>query len=200
VLDGREVQPVRTTRWATTWHLRNVHRFRTARLAVSAETPVDIVITQEGFHRQVEYRPERHGLTVQRRYHPVPEMSHTPLQPGDLVLVEITVRNHTGRVLDNVAIEDPAPAGMEIVHPRLVTALYTALANTATSDWQPDYVDVRDDRMLVFGTIPPEGATIRYILRATIPGTFFVSPPLTTVMYAPEIHAVGTTLTVTIER
>ncbi|MEJ7659937.1 MAG: hypothetical protein WKG07_10090 [Hymenobacter sp.] len=89
---------------------------------------------------------------------------------NDLVLVIIALRSgDAAGEVKNVAITDLLPAGLEIENPRLgVQRDLPALANLRR---QPDYLDVRDDRLNIFTTATPQLRLFSYLARAVSKGT-----------------------------
>jgi uncharacterized protein YfaS (alpha-2-macroglobulin family)/TolA-binding protein len=100
---------------------------------------------------------------------------------GDRILVRLQV--DAPRDLDYVLVEDPLPAGCEV------------LEGTAHGPftWQ----ERRDDRQVFFLAKLPRGkTTLEYVLQATHLGTFTALGTTAHAMYAPEVHgrAAGRTL------
>ena len=79
-------------------------------------------------------------------------LSTTPdLRQGDMVIAEITVKA-LGESIDNVAIVDMLPAAFEIENPRLQSRKgITWIGDRA---YHPLYMDIRDDRMVLYGNFP----------------------------------------------
>ena len=71
---------------------------------------------------------------------------------NDLVVVEISIRTKNGLSVPNVAITDLLPAGFEIENARLIEIPQIDWIKNAA---QPDYKDVRDDRMNLIVTASP---------------------------------------------
>lgn len=135
--------------------------------------------------------PKSDQLTISRRFL---DSSGNPLDindihQGDLLITELTVKPKfpSGRV-DNVAIVDLLPAGLEIENPRLLNA-------GASLPWlqyrtEPDHVDVRDDRILFFGSISADHENkYYYAARAVTRGTFTLPHAFVEAMYDPTYQA-----------
>lgn len=131
-----------------------------------------LALTTEGLLK--EPRPEEYDRQlrvarrwVSRRGEPVDPAG---LRVGDLVVVETTLealgREGAQRV-DNVAIVDALPAGLEVENPRLATSEQVDRPGAG-----PDHVEFRDDRVLIFTSVGGEPRTFRYALRAVTPGSF----------------------------
>jgi uncharacterized protein YfaS (alpha-2-macroglobulin family) len=88
--------------------------------------------------------------------------------------------------MQNVALTDRVPAGFEIENPRLGRS--TPLDWARPDDqWAADYLDVRDDRITVFGALEPgQARTVVYAVRAVTAGTFTLPPAEAEAMYDPR--------------
>jgi alpha-2-macroglobulin len=56
-------------------------------------------------------------------------------------------------------------------------------------NWHSDYADVREDRVLVYGTLTNEMAEYQYKIKANTAGVFTVSPVYAQSMYEPTLQA-----------
>ena len=63
------------------------------------------------------------------------------------------------------------------------------LSGTADSSWSPDYADLREDRVLLYGDIGSDLQAIVYRIKATNRGTFSVPPAYLKSMYDPKVSA-----------
>ena len=96
----------------------------------------------------------------------------------------------------HVALEDPLPAGLEIINPAL------AVSGDVPQDpsdpnyrygwwwWWPwyEHQNMRDQRAEAFTSLLWEGVyQYDYVTRATTPGTFVVPPAKAEEMYSPEV-------------
>jgi len=143
------------------------------------------VPTRKGF------KPVQNGLEVKREYL---TQSGTPINPndikqGDLIVVRTEIRSTSGR-LRNLVIQNLLPSGLEVENPRL--------KSTETIPWatgeklEPDYQDIRDDRVLIFTDLEDSKWYSYYtLLRVVNPGTFSVPPVQAEAMYAPNIRFTG---------
>jgi alpha-2-macroglobulin len=133
-------------------------------------------------------------FTLTRRYldlHGEPRAPESFVQ-GQLAVVELRLESTAAEDIPNVAIVDRLPAGVEIENPRL--------GREHRLDWlpqeglfAPDYVDLRDNRLQIFGTLPrtpyraPRSVShFYYIVRAVTPGIFTAPPAMLEVMYDPD--------------
>lgn len=98
------------------------------------------------------------------------------LPQGTDVVAQLAVRNQTSLRLDNIALTQIVPAGWEIANERLENASAGGERETgdatARNPWLapgaavPDFVDVRDDRVLQYFSFK-SGETIRFRTRLT---------------------------------
>lgn len=111
------------------------------------------------------------------------------VKQGDLLVVRIAVKTSEDNVR-NVAVVDMLPAGLEIENPRLATA--------ARIDWisedafAPEYIDIRDDRLLLFASFGKAGMRyFYYSVRAVSCGTFTLPPIKAECMYQPQVFSLS---------
>ena len=134
-----------------------------------------------------EYERE---LQVQRRYFNKDGESLTgTFVHGDLIVVEITVKALTAN-LENVVVVDMLPTGFEIENPRLESR--AGIPWLKAQGFKPDYLDIRDDRLIFFGTFPRQRERkFYYALRAVTQGEFTLPPIAAEAMYDPTKSAVA---------
>lgn len=105
---------------------------------------------------------------------------------NDLVVVEISIRSTNGIIVPNVAITDLLPAGFEIENARITEIPQLDwLKNSA----QPDFKDIRDDRINLITTATPKVTKYYYLCRAVSLGTFNVGTVSADAMYRGEYHS-----------
>lgn len=106
---------------------------------------------------------------------------------NDLVVVKITLEaGEVAGTVKNVAITDLLPAGLEIENPRLGALRELDWAQDAA---QPDYMDVRDDRINLFTSATTSPKSFYYLARAVSKGTFKLGPVSADAMYNGEYHS-----------
>ncbi|MBC6988180.1 alpha-2-macroglobulin family protein [Hymenobacter sp. BT491] len=106
---------------------------------------------------------------------------------NDLVVVRITIQaaDAAGEV-KNVAITDLLPAGLEIENPRIGAVRDLTWAKDAA---QPDYLDLRDDRINLFTTVTGTPKNFYYVARAVSKGTFRLGSVSADAMYNADYHS-----------
>ena len=125
-------------------------------------------------------------------------VDYSSFKQGDMVIAKITVKALT-QSLDNVAIVDMLPAGFEIENPRLQSRKGVDwIQNNA---FQPMYMDIRDDRMILYGDFEyGREETFYYGIRAVTEGTFILPPIRAEAMYAPMKASVASSGKIVIGR
>lgn len=108
---------------------------------------------------------------------------------GDLIIAELTIKAPTEAV-ENVAIVDLLPSAFEIENPRLQSR--QAIKWMGEKVYQPRYMDIRDDRMIIYGDFATgREEKFYYGLRVVSAGTFILPPVRAEAMYAPMISSVA---------
>ena len=66
---------------------------------------------------------------------------------------------------------------------------WTSPIGLRKSSWQPDYVDLREDRVVLYGSIDKDANEFVYRIKATNAGTFVTPPAFGEGMYDRTIKA-----------
>ena len=130
------------------------------------------------------------GVAVRRTFKTTAGTVVEPLEfeQGETYVVEYSIK--ASRELENFVINDPLPGGLEIENPRINTrvALDWPEEDTVT----PDYMDIRDDRLLLFLDIGSTDTLFyRYLVRAVTVGRFRLPALCGECMYDPGIRSVS---------
>lgn len=145
-----------------------------------------------------------HGMKIHRRYFTLDGNEvRNVVRSGDLVRVELTIEGPPR--LAGIVIEDLLPAGLEAENARLETATKDRSKDQRAENDVPSFsdgrVDVRDDRVLLVGSMPDAWkARSTYLARAVTPGVYILPPVRAEQMYDINVNALsgaGGTLTVT---
>ena len=111
------------------------------------------------------------------------------LKLGDQIVAKITA-TALDKNLENVVMADLLPACMEIENPRLATSGRVEWIKEEQSN--PAYMDIRDDRLLLFADLfQGRQFTYYYSLRVISAGDFTVPPIAAECMYDPTIKSAG---------
>jgi alpha-2-macroglobulin len=157
-------------------------------LWLRADGPVSVSIRRRDVSPSNPKPEFSRGLTLVRRY--LDPKSNAPLTKvaiGDLVLVALELRSdHALRML---ALSDPLPAGLDPVDPGLSTGRVGGCTRCDESGGF-DYVRRHDDRIEAFAEWLPKGThAMRYMMRATVAGSFTAPGAIVQPMYLPNLFA-----------
>jgi alpha-2-macroglobulin len=90
--------------------------------------------------------------------------------------------------VSNVAIVDMIPGGFEVdISPEGLGS--RASGPTVANTWRPDFIDVREDRVVFYGTVGTDAQTFSYRLKPANRGTFAVPPAYAEGMYDRTVQA-----------
>ena len=131
--------------------------------------------------------PQSHGLSVRRVYRVSaedPSQADTQASGSEMdVQVEITADAD----YRYVQLEDPLPAGCEMVSSDSDDGRYPLDSSEGVAGYTRQ--EVRDDRVVFFFDSLPKGRTrLTYKLRAETPGAYQVLPGLASLTYFPEVR------------
>jgi alpha-2-macroglobulin len=149
-------------------------------------------ITECGFDQTAITIPISEGIEVSSEYRNKADKPVTSAKLGEELTVVLRVRSTDDQNLENVAIEDLLPGGFEIVEESVHTGECTEWGGI-------EYTDVREDRLLAFGTVTGSETEIRYRIKATNRGTYAVPPVQAEAMYHQKIRARGVSGTLTVQ-
>jgi uncharacterized protein YfaS (alpha-2-macroglobulin family) len=157
-----------------------------------AEGKLYLIINSDGVRADSQPKVGGQGLAISRTYR---TLQGSPITAGqavnlaDMVYVEVEIRNNSGERIQNIALVDRLPAGWEIENARLGRGGSVEWVN-AEELWAADYVNIRDDRMEVFGSLESgEVKKVVYAVRAVTAGKFTLPPVEAEAMYDPRIWA-----------
>jgi hypothetical protein len=135
-------------------------------------------LSQAGFEKQLPAAAMNNGIEVYREYLHADNSAASDAALGEELIVHVRARATDNQYHFNVALVDLLPGGFEVV----------------TSSVQPsnmDYDDVREDRVIYFGTISPDSVDLTYRIKATNMGQYTVPPMVGKAMYNPAIQSIG---------
>ncbi|MBU2730947.1 alpha-2-macroglobulin family protein [Acidithiobacillus caldus ATCC 51756] len=165
--------------------------------------PAWFSLSQSGYPRATPTKPLREGMEILREYRDAQGRPVQSLELGQEVTVRIRLRSLKDSV-DNVAIVDILPGGFEVVSgpakPTVASAVRSdaheaddgdsgdeaetqdtpesegdGLAQPGTT-LTPEYVDIREDRVLLYARAEPKAKEYIYRIRPTSVGRFATAP------------------------
>ena len=145
----------------------------------SGGTDLFYVLTQTGFDKTPPQDAIANGLEVYREYRDDNGNSVTQAQVGDELNVSLRVRS-TGIMRTNIAVVDLLPGGFEVL---------TETVRNQYDHWYSDYKDVREDRVVIYGSFTDRVTEISYRVKLTASGDFVVPSAFAGSMYDRSIQA-----------
>jgi alpha-2-macroglobulin len=199
VADGKEVaSQVKDTKSGRasdrTWTLARASERKglTLELKDKAEGKLFLIINSDGVRANAKVKTGGEGLAIRRTYRKLDGSTiglAETVALADLIYVEVELRNKGRERIQNIALVDRLPAGWEIENARLGRGGSVEWVSSEEL-WQADYVNIRDDRMEVFGSLEAgESRKVVYAVRAVTAGRFTVPPVEAEAMYDPRLWA-----------
>ena len=142
-------------------------------------TDIFYVLSQTGFDTSPPQSALSEGMEISREYLDTDGNAVSEAHIGDELTVRLRIRS-TGQARSNVAVVDLLPGGFE------------ASADSVQrrqGGWSADYVDVREDRVVVYGTFGNRMTEIRYQVRVTSAGRFVTPSAFAGAMYDRSVQA-----------
>lgn len=139
-------------------------------------------VTTAGFDTSLPKTETKEGIEIYREFTDLSGNKSSSFKTGDDILVKVNVRTTKNVSVNDVAVVDMLPAGLE---PDI-----SSIRNPGEkASWKPDYIDIREDRVVFFGSVDPKLATFTYHARAVNSGTFVVPPLFAEAMYDKKMWA-----------
>ena len=161
-------------------------------------------VTQAGFDRNPPAKEIKDGLEIVREYTDTDGHATASATLGQELDVHLKIRATAANSVGNIAIVDLLPGGFEPVlqPPKLpedngedtsgqapAAPQWQSPIGTSASTWQPEYADVRDDRVVIYGSATRDVQQFVYRIRATNAGKFIVPPAYGESMYDRTVQA-----------
>ena len=164
----------------------------TAKLRLSNDSDFNLYYSwsEQGFERNPPDKPVNQGLEIS---HEVVDAKGNPLTKaklGEEVTVRVRVRSLERAHIDNVALVDLLPGGLEPVlqaagdddAARADAPIWKKRLGGGGS-WKVQYADIREDRVVFYGSVGKELLEVTYQARATNVGEFVLPAAYGEAMY-----------------
>lgn len=140
-------------------------------------------VIQAGFMNSIpESETRDNGLEVTRVYSTSRDgKAANSFNIGDEVYVTVRIRSTNNNPIYNVALVDMLPSGFE--------ADITSIREN-DSEWTPEYIDIREDRVIFYGTATKDTKSFTYKAKAITNGNFIVPPLFAQAMYLNKVKAI----------
>ncbi len=139
-------------------------------------------VTVAGFDLELPAVETKEGIEIFREFTDASGAKKTSFVIGDDIFIKLNVRTTERDSVSDIALVDMLPAGFE--------ADIDSIRNQGgNAQWIPVYVDIREDRIVLFGTFTKKLSTFTYKVKAVNSGTFAVPPLFAEAMYDKKIWA-----------
>jgi uncharacterized protein YfaS (alpha-2-macroglobulin family) len=186
------------------------------RVEGSADAPLFFQVTQAGYDLELPTQPIVQKLEVQRELRALDGKVVTEVPLGGEVEVHLKLRA-LGDTVSHVAITDLLPGGFEVVmekpaaasseaseppssdegeeaertyqEPQPVAGGWVSPVGADRSSFSPEYVDIREDRVVLYGQVGSSVTEYIYRIKATNTGQFVMPPAFAEGMYDRSVRA-----------
>ena len=137
------------------------------------------LLSQTGFDATPPQDAISEGLEIQRVYLDDSGNALTSAGIGEELTVRLRIRT-TGRARSNVAVVDMLPGGFEV---------QSDSVRRQYGGWSADYTDIREDRVVIYGSFGDRLTEIQYRVKLTSAGRFVVPSAFAGSMYDRTVQA-----------
>jgi len=164
--------------------------YDTTAIKLTTNEPVYYQLTQAGFNTEPPIDAKSEGLEITKHILNTDgkPLSDKPAQGKD-VLIRLKVRSTDNTFHPAIAIVDLLPGGFEIDRQSI----------RKYQNYDADYIDIREDRLVVYTSVGPGTIEINYKARLTTRGEFTVPAAYANAMYNDKVYAHSHASAVTIE-
>lgn len=170
------------------------------------DAPAWYVVTQAGFDLAAPKKAISRGLEITRDYTDEQGKPVTQITLGQKINVHLKIRANSKEGQDNLAIVDLLPGGFEVVQQTApepesdssdensdaeASASWQSPLAASGSTWAPDYSDIREDRVVIYGSASTDVQEFVYQIKATNTGSFIIPPAYGEAMYDREVQALS---------
>lgn len=151
------------------------------KLALMAQPRSFYMLSQSGFDTHLPKDAISNGLEIIREFQDDEgNVVSDNVTQGQELNVVLRIRSTTGDYVNSVAVVDLLPGGFEVL---------TDSVRRGYNGWQSDYQDVREDRVIFYGTFGSKMTQLTYKVKATSSGSFVVPPAYAESMYDLSVKA-----------
>ncbi|XOZ34364.1 alpha-2-macroglobulin family protein [Halomonadaceae bacterium KBTZ08] len=149
-----------------------------SRLLFSGDGRLFHTAVQSGYDRDLPDEAVKQGLEITRAFLNEDGETVTEVEQGAELTVRLRMRALDNRQHDNIAVVDLLPGGFQVERDSV----------RREAGWSTDYVDIREDRLVLYGSLDSDVRTFEYQVKATGTGTFKVPPAFAESMYHPDLQ------------
>jgi alpha-2-macroglobulin len=151
------------------------------RIDDASALPAWAMVAQAGYDRDVPTTEIKNGLEILREYTDTKGNALDKIVLGQEIDVHLKIRATGDKGIGDLAIVDLLPGGFDPV--------ITQSLRQSSSTWTPTYSDVREDRVVIYGSATPDVQEFVYRIKASAAGRFIVPPAYGESMYDRRVQA-----------
>lgn len=158
-----------------------------AKITVNGTGKLFWYLESEGLPVSMQVKDEDKILRVRRQlYDRNGKVLAGTVKQGDLIVAGITISTTDNSIVENVVITDLLPACFEIENTRLT---FEREMEWIKNRGEPEYLDIRDDRINFFTTASGTPRTFYYMVRVVGKGSFTQGPVGAEAMYNGQYYS-----------
>jgi alpha-2-macroglobulin len=154
----------------------------TQKVNIEGKKPLFYLNQQSGFDAELPKIVIRDGIEIYRDFLDNEGNKLTSFEQGKEINVRLRVRGLRDEVLTNIAVIDLLPGGFEVIRNSV-----SRIAN----NWQATYVEIREDRIIYYGSFDSKVRELIYKVKLTSAGDFVIPPSYAESMYDRSIRSVS---------
>jgi len=158
-------------------------------LDIKAGRRVFYTLTQSGFDRDLPTVEIKERLEIIREFRPSPAKANLSISSGDDITVVLKIRAVNGQNVRNVAVTD-----------MFAGCFSPDIKSVRENENFMDYIDVREDRVIFYGSFTDQITELSYTMRVTAPGEFTAPPAFAESLYDSRIRARSLPGTIKVEK
>lgn len=171
--------------------------------------PLYYAVSESGYDQLPPAADVHDGLEITRVYLNTKGETVTKAALGEELTVQLRIRAIAREFINDLVVQDLLPAGFEAVIQTPVAKNEDEQSNeegegaedaangsswwkdrlSVGGNWTPQYADIREDRVVLYGSIANELGEYQYKIKAISAGVFTVPPIYATDMYQPTLRA-----------
>ena len=136
-------------------------------------------VVEAGYDMQLPKKRISNSIEISRTFKNLKGSDIKKAKLGEEIEVHIKLRSISDQTLDDIAIVDLLPAGLEVSA--------AEVRNNSSGSWNAEYMDIREDRVVAYGSVSTSISELVYKVRAINKGTFIVPPLYAESMYDRKI-------------
>jgi uncharacterized protein YfaS (alpha-2-macroglobulin family) len=171
------------------------------RFANASDVTNWFVLTESGFDRTPPTDELKAGIELIREYLGADGKPVSSVRLGDEVTVRLRVRAIGRDFVPNIALVDLLPGGFEaVLNPVGGDGQQDYANRIGRGSWHTEYADIREDRVVLYGSAGRDVAEFSYRIKATNSGSFVVPPAWVESLYERDIQGRAPAGRISVER